>query len=84
MEPFENALRFAQETEQIEEAIIVLKRLPQDFRRRPRLANNPETEAHSPMSDILNPVHDSHDDLIRYIQGRLAPERCIYRGIAIQ
>ena len=27
------------------------------------------------MSDILNPVHASYDDLIRYIQGRLTPER---------
>jgi len=27
------------------------------------------------MSDILNPVHASYDDLVRYIQGRLATER---------
>ena len=27
------------------------------------------------MSDILNPVHASYDDLVRYIQGRLTPER---------
>jgi hypothetical protein len=30
---------------------------------------------HSPMSDILNPVHASYDDLVWHIQGRLAPER---------
>lgn len=27
------------------------------------------------MSDIRNPVHASYDDLVRYIQGRLGPER---------
>ena len=27
------------------------------------------------MSDILNPIHASYDDLVRYIQGRLVPER---------
>jgi hypothetical protein len=38
-------------------------------------ASDPETEAHSPMSDIRHPVHASYDDLAHYIQGRLAPER---------
>ena len=27
------------------------------------------------MADILNPAHVSYDDLVRYIQGRLVPER---------
>jgi hypothetical protein len=39
------------------------------------MASDPEVEAHSPMSDILNPVHASYDDLVRYVQGRLVTER---------
>jgi hypothetical protein len=43
--------------------------------RKVKRANYPEAEAYSPVSDILNPVHASYDDLVRYIQGRLAEER---------